>query len=634
MTAIAGLCGGRPSSFLEHQCFAALAAQRLYGRRGARVFSSAEIALGIDIFDTLPEDRFDRQPIGNADYTMVADVRLDNRKDLLRELGVVHSPRAPKSDSDILFLAWQRWQEACLDRLDGDFAFGIFDHSTQCLTLVRDRTGNRPLCYGVRNRTLHFASMPSGVFPDLPLKPDLMALAIRLTDPPLSGGWTAFEDVRILLPGQLLRYSATGLETKAYWNPCFGGRATGDAAGLVEQFRHHLDNAVSRRMRRNGSVIAAQLSAGYDSSAVTGTAARLCKPHDRLVAFTSAPSPGAALLQLRGRIADESPVSAATAEFLGIEHFVIRDQSPLLASVAGHSRFYQEPVANILNLGWSNAIADASSTIGANVMLSAGLGNFTISYGGLPVLTHWIRSGKWLRWMREANAAVATNDVRWRGVMMASFDPWIAPWMSHMLERAFRRAPAATEHGFVRRDFAETVSTTHPARPRSTMSGSLPADRLSLIRDFDFGFHYKGQLAQSGIDERDPTSDRRLIEFCLGLSPDNLLHRGAFRPLAKAALADRVLPQVLDSRVRGYQCADWFDRLTQRDAFAMLEEISGSNAGDLLDLPKLRSAIEDWPSMTNDNAVSLTYFGRGLTNALATGLFVSEVERNGSSIGR
>ena len=634
MTAIAGLVGDRPVSDLEQACMAALAAQRLYGRRGPKLVAVPGAALGIDLFATLPEDRFDRQPIDNQRFVLTADIRLDNRGELEAALGENSTSSAPRSDAEILFLAWNRWEEHCLDRIVGDFAFAIFDKLSRRVTLARDATGVRPLCYALAGDLLTFASMPSGVFPSLPLRPDHAALAIRLTNPPLGGGWTCFEGVRTVGAGEILRFSGGGLDAKRYWNPPFHKPAGRDNNLLIDEFRDHLDAAVASRMRRTSRAIATQLSAGYDSSAVTGTVARLRTADERVIAFTSSPTPGLQTLRLRGRINDEAPCAAATAAMLGIEHLVVRDAAPLLDAIRGHSRYFQEPVSNVFNLGWWNAILRGASDNDAGVLLSAGLGNFTISYGGLPVLRHWIRRGRFIRWWREACAAVDGNDIRWRGALMASFDPWIPQSLSGLLERTFRGGPAASEFDFVRRDLLESIPDSHPARPPSAMTGSLPADRLALIRDFDFGFHYKGQLAQSGIDERDPTADRRLIEFCLSLEPGQLLCNGVYRPLAKAALADRVSHQVLDSRNRGYQGADWFARLKQADAFAFLEEISNTGAADLLDLPKLRSAIEHWPQLTAGNAVSVTHFGRGLTNALATGMFVSEVKRYPEQPGR
>ena len=125
---------------------------------------------------------------------------------------------------------------------------------------------------------------------------------------------------------------------------------------------------------------------------------------------------------------------------------------------------------------------------------------------------------------------------------------------------------------------------------------SPAAERLRIIRSFDTGVFRKGSLAMNGVDERDPTADRRLIEFSLQLPPEQLLQHRVFKPLARAALEDRVPQFVLDAPVRGYQGADWFSRLAQADALAVLEEVSSSHGvQELLDLPRLRQRAAMWP---------------------------------------
>src|SRR4030095_2769911 len=115
-----------------------------------------ESAFGIDLFPTLPEDEFDRQPLKAAGrFLLIADIRLDNRDDLVAELGV--NGRG-KSDSELLLAAWERWQDGCLSRLIGDFAFAVWDRQQKIMTLVRDPTGQRSLFYARERGRTTFAS--------------------------------------------------------------------------------------------------------------------------------------------------------------------------------------------------------------------------------------------------------------------------------------------------------------------------------------------------------------------------------------------------------------------------------------------------------------------------------------------
>ena len=75
------------------------------------------ILLGGNLSVLLPEDRYDRQPVQTPDkqFWLVADVRLDNRADLLRKLYL--APEEPIADSSLLALAWQRWLRLALAAL-------------------------------------------------------------------------------------------------------------------------------------------------------------------------------------------------------------------------------------------------------------------------------------------------------------------------------------------------------------------------------------------------------------------------------------------------------------------------------------------------------------------------------------
>ena len=628
MTAIAGAINFNSDVPLDLICAAALEAQTAYGAGRPTIRHVGEAALGLNLFPTLSEDRFDRQPITDGRFMLVADIRLDNRDKIIAHLGHTPPQYANRSDADILLASWSRWEARCLERIAGDFAFAVYDRHSRQLTLVRDAVGAKPLSYRQDGATLRFASMPSGVVAPDPLKPDLQALAAKLTIQPPTKGSTFFENVRSLPAGELLRFSPAGLSRHAYWDPSLSYDHVRSFDQTIAEYRERLDDAVWARLRREGPVVALHLSSGYDSSAVTGTAAKLRQPGDRLIAFTSAPEPGLDRLKFRGRIADESAIAASTAASMGIEHVIIRDGSQLLKAMQGHSRFYQEPVANIFNQGWWTEIALAARSMDATTILSAATGNFTISYGSLPVLSYWLRTGRWLHWLREARSAVSNNDVRWRGVLKASFDPWLHHRLVNRMERYFLGAPPEGEFCFVRHDLRQRQRRFFEA------TGDPLTDRFNLIRLFDFGHHHKGLLAETGIDERDPTADRRLVEFCLSMPPEQLLDGGIYRPVAKAALADRISRPILEQRRRGYQSADWFARLRVADMNAIMEEISASGAAELLNLAEMSRAIAAWSHLDANNATQVARLGRSLTNALAAGVFAAEVERNPSSMGR
>src|SRR6476659_4120716 len=105
MTAIAGVVAASAGGTLEQACRASLDALRLYGSRTSIRATSAD-AFGINLHELVPEDRFDRQPYADERFILVADVRLDNRAEMLRALGADATAATNTSDSEILFRAW------------------------------------------------------------------------------------------------------------------------------------------------------------------------------------------------------------------------------------------------------------------------------------------------------------------------------------------------------------------------------------------------------------------------------------------------------------------------------------------------------------------------------------------------
>lgn len=161
----------------------------------------------------------------------------------------------------------------------------------------------------------------------------------------------------------------------------------------------------------------------------------------------------------------------------------------------------------------------------------------------------------------------------------------------------------------------------------------MPPYRLETVlalEHYDFGNFRKAALAGWGIDERDPTADRRLIEFCLSLPIDMLLKDGVRRPLARAALSDRLPAALLDQKSKGYQAADWHEGLSAHRAQieGLIEEIAGNHlACSLLDIEALRSWVRNWPSGGWERLDVMARYRNALLAALSAGHFILHASR-------
>lgn len=616
MAAIAGIAGN-PAADLARSCSESLDRLTTYGSHRELVDLDWACLGALSGSSTRSVHR-------HAGLTVALDGRIDNRDELSPGLPGLS---ATASDAELILRLWRRAGPQSVSKLAGSFAFAVCDDEHRAVYLVRDIVGSRPLCFAEVGGGIAFASMPSGLHRLVDARPDIGFLAARLLGLPQPGSGTPWTGVAQVAAGTVMRFAGDGRTTLRHFEP-LAVAAEGDRPSRpVEEMRQLLDLSVAAALRGTAGTVATQLSSGLDSSAVTATAAQLLGKGRRLVAFTAAPAPGLPILVDHGWIADESQLASLTARAAGAEHVVIRKVPRILASIRSTAAVFQDVAPNPINLGWSTAINRAAAERGADALLIGFAGNATISFGGLAALRYFIDAGRPVEWARQAIAARRANDISWQGVLFASFEPWLPqPLIDRLRQRRYQIGPFA-EGSFVRRE-AVPVLAGEP-NPWASALGRMNADRVGLLTRNDLGCRNMGMEAWSGIEERDPLADRRLVEFCLRLPPEALIDKGRFKPLIRRVLEDRVPREVLAFPQRGFQGADWYGRIDRQEAIAAFEEISASTAaGELLDLPRLRTAIDSWPSYDPGRATLMFAFIRHVTDALNHGLFLAEAERH------
>jgi asparagine synthase (glutamine-hydrolysing) len=626
MTALAGIWRFEDRPDIASQCWSILSAQRHYGPDDQSVATSGNAAFGRSLFRLLPEDEFDNQPLvnGAGQRMLVADLRLDNREELLRLLGC--GSGASLSDSELLFRAYEAWGERLFDHVLGDFAFALWDAPRRLLILARDPAGQRPLYYHLGRGFVAFASMPRALhaLDEIECAADLRQLAGFVADIPAERSSTFFRDIARVASGCLVKITPAGVKQESFWTLPDRELRFPRQADYVEAFREQLERATRVRLRRARGSVGAHLSGGLDSGAVAATAARILNP-EKLLALTSAPRIGFSGPLPRGRIGDESPLAAATAAMHpNMEHLVVRPAgaSPL-DSLGEDSGLFQEPVGLPCNQVWLSAVGRNAHERGVSVMLTGEVGNVTISAGGIGMLADFIRTGRWLRWWAAARASAAVDDVRWRAVLGASFGPWVPRRTWNLLTRLNSGyAGGGVGVSFLQDEWREAVA---PAARERSRGGRPEKDnrrlRLRLLQDQDMGAFRKGALARWQIDERDPTADRRLAEFCFSLPPDQLIGEGRTRRLARLALADRLPASVLNGR-RGYQYADWYEALSRDRLRLELEALEASRtAASLLDFGRLRRLVDRWPAEGWETQPVIATYRLGLLRALSAARF-------------
>lgn len=636
MTAIAGCWnyGGRPGA--SDACRRMLAAQRIYGPHHEANWSNGEVALGRALYRLLPEDRHDRDVQASADglHRIVADVRLDNRSELADALGIGEAQAAAMPDAAFVLAAWRRWGEQALDRLVGDFAFALWDEPKQTLILATDFLGQRPLHYHRGDGFFAFATMPKGLhaLPDVPYAPDEQAVAEFLVLMPQGDSRSFFKDISLVEPGEMVRVTPPRTIGRRYWQPQKPDPAAPLRSDHVEGLRHLLDRATADRLRGAGGRVASHLSAGFDSAAVTATAARLLAAGGRVAAFTAVPKPGYGGAVPAGRIGDEGPLAAATAAlYPNVDHVLIRSGHKSPVERLDRDFFlFDRPMLNPCNMVWVNAINDEVRDRGIAVMLTGQMGNMSLTYAGSEWLGELFGSGRLFRLCRIGAALIRHGDMSWRQVLSSAMCPHLPPKLWKRLSQWRGRSYDVLHYSAIAPDRLETLDLERTARERGIDLGYRPRSdpfetRLWVLRRTVPGLYNKGTLAGWGIDQRDPTADRRLMEYCLGLPGEAFLAGGRTRALARRGLADRLPAAVLDQRMKGLQAIDWHEGATaaRSEIAAEVERFAGCTvAGETLNADRLRSLLAAWPERGWDRREVSEAYRFALLRGVAGGHFL------------
>lgn len=265
-----------------------------------------------------------RQPMartapGGAPSVITFGGEIYNFKELRAELAAYGWSFSTCSDTEVLLTAYLQWGAGAAARLEGMYAFAIWDARTRELLLVRDRFGIKPLYYARVGDGLVFGSEPKALLahPELTAELDAEGIAELMSVPRArTPGHATFRGIRELRPGRVLVAARSGLRETPYWR--LEARAhTDDFAATTEHVRSLLWDIVGHQVVADVPV-GTLLSGGIDSSAVTAMAAGALAGN--LTSFSVNPPASDDRGSDAWRPSADGPYAELAAEALGIEH--------------------------------------------------------------------------------------------------------------------------------------------------------------------------------------------------------------------------------------------------------------------------------------------------------------------------
>ncbi len=269
MCGIVGIVGPKAKPALGHRMLAQLAHR---GPDSAGSFTADGVFLGhhrLSIIDLLNG----AQPLKDAENTvaLVCNGTIFNFAGLRRELQAAGHRFLTHSDCEVILHGYKQFGRAFFARLDGMFAFALFDSVKQLLILARDPFGIKPLHYHFDGANLRFGSEIKAIIcdQDVPRHLDDQGFHDFLNVRFVPGTGTLFKDIHRLGAGNLLSFQGNEVSVSSYHELQPDSRGARTAAEFAEETRALLANAVQKQML--GDVpVAAYLSGGIDSSAIVG----------------------------------------------------------------------------------------------------------------------------------------------------------------------------------------------------------------------------------------------------------------------------------------------------------------------------------------------------------------------------
>jgi asparagine synthase (glutamine-hydrolysing) len=247
------------------------------GPDDAGIMTAPGVALGSRRLSIIDLSERGHMPMQSADgrYTIVYNGEVYNFAELRSTLRTRDYPFRSHTDTEVLLALYADFGTGMLDRLNGMFAFAIWDAVERVLFIARDRLGIKPLYYAEHSGGLWFASEEKALFA-AGLKPafDETCWEELLCFRYVAGASTPYKGVSRLLPGHYLLWKDGMVDTHRWWNLGERARALRETlpADPVAWFGETFDSAV--KLRRISDVpIGVLLSGGLDSSTVAASLA-------------------------------------------------------------------------------------------------------------------------------------------------------------------------------------------------------------------------------------------------------------------------------------------------------------------------------------------------------------------------
>jgi asparagine synthase (glutamine-hydrolysing) len=525
--------------------------------------------------------------LAEAGLSIVFNGEIYNFADLRSELERLGHSFRSHSDTEVLLAAYHQWGTECLSRLNGMFAFALFDASRQRLFLARDRAGEKPLFYRLADGCLHFASELKALLahPALPRRIDAEALDCYLAMGFVPGERCILQGYLKLSPAHAMTFDLNSGNARVwrYWQlpELEPGTATIDEDALLDELESLLEDAVGRQLVADVPV-GILLSGGVDSSLVTALAVR----RSSQVRTFSIGFPG------HGKL-DETPHARLIARHFGTEHTELMAEPTSADLLPVLARQFDEPMVD------SSMFPTflVSKLVRQHCTVALGGDGGDELFGGYNHYSRLVRMQRRLGLVPHGLRQLVARGTEYflpPGIKGRNYLQSLDVDLRHGLPLIASYFDATTRRRLLR------GHPGHPLAAERIREARIPRhpDLLQRATRMDFENYLADDILVkvdrasmlNSLEVRAPLLDVRVIEFAFGKVPSRLKATENEKKILLKRLAQRVLPPEFDrQRKQGFSIplADWLKAGPFRDVF--WDTLTAGDA--LFHAPTLRSLL-------------------------------------------
>jgi asparagine synthase (glutamine-hydrolysing) len=580
-----------------------------------------DIAMGHLMLRVTPESIYDKQPLKSdcGRYTLVGYFRLDYRDELGDKLGFIQEELELTPDSLLVLKSYQKWGNKCVQHLEGDWAFAVYDKFYNTIFFAKDPTGVSALFYTAFNSSLYFSSDPS-VFSKsefFPLILDENQFAFfSVAGLKINKGSTLLKNLRSLQNGFTSNINSTLQECQNQFYDL-------DSVSEQKKFRFDFDvaydfksiyfNAVKSRCRSQYE-IGLFLSAGLDSMSVATISSFELKKVDRnLNTFTSVPSQNSKLTDKEKAFADESSLvklfvgnrDNVQPGFFSFDDFKL---SNIDLKVLREDPFNPSVT---LNSFWINGILNAAKNQEVRLVMTGQMGNFTLSAEGYLVHLSMLFRLQFSRLFVEMRRYADKKGVGFlRAIRIRILNVF-----KYNLRVWFKGKALFSKEFFLMKgvfllDYYIENKNLFKLKSDELIPGytSFFSNRKMRIKQLQKNLYYANVYwfnygKAVGVDITDPTSDKRVIDFSLSISDSYFNKHGVSKYLYKKMFADLIPNEILKNPNSMIQSFDYVDRLKEDKALreVVMRLAAESDIPSILKVEQFSLFVDEAFSSSNSN---------------------------------